>query len=114
MMMKIHPYVEVLETTDTKLTEKLIEEWRKETGATVPLWFDFYDDENLFEVRATIVNMEHFPEVDSLFHYMCEHSDLSLHLDWDETPTRTTDFEMRYLDRPSGAPHPVPEDRFNF
>lgn len=54
MMMKIHPYVEVLETTDTTLTEKLIEDWRKETGATVPLWFDFYDDEDLFEVRATI------------------------------------------------------------
>lgn len=110
-MIKIHPYIEVLDTTDTKPVEQLIQQWREATSATIELFYEFFEDEDLFWVRSYIREDRHFRELDSLFNFMCEHSELSLHLDWDDTPAGTTEFELRYLDRPSGAAYPVPENR---
>lgn len=110
-MIKIYPYIEVLDTTDTKPIENLIEEWRKTSGSDIRLFYEFFDDEELFWVRAYMKEDRHFRELENLFFFVCENSDLSLHLDWDDTPDGTTEFELRYLDRPSGAADPVPENR---
>ncbi|AZA10933.1 MULTISPECIES: hypothetical protein [Corynebacterium] len=113
-MIRIHPYIEVLDTTDTDITESLIEQWRKSTDATIRLFYEFFDDEDLFLIRSYILEDEHFSELDSLFRYMCENSELSMRLNWDDVAPEVTDFKLQYLERPTGIREPVPEDRFNF